>query len=254
MIANLGGKYCLTSESVKQELGLRNNRLLEINIGFILLSIFTTFSVVSAILFINHIWLEDYQTHYKVIFAFELVKLVLITFITVLLYFGFTKFVHSLSEKSRLAILFTKISFSSYLVVYYVLSVIYLMYSFDHMSSEDVADILGKDLVSMLVLTISFFLLSLLIHREIRNRRSRLFLSFHSIFGILIIPISLLCFFLFTYNDTARQVNGSWQLYFETEYIISLSFLLFYFLYVIVSSLLFVQTFNRMLKKHNFFL
>ena len=236
----------MTSVSDKQKLGLTNERILEIKIGFILLSIFTILSIISALIFVNHIWSENYRSHYKVIFAFELLKLVLITIMSILLYQGLSKLVLSFKRKSRILKLFTKIFFSAFLVVYYVLSVIYLLYSFDYMSSEDVADILGKDLVSMLVLTVSFLLLSLFIHREFKNHKSRIFLSFQSIFTFLIIPTSLVSIFLFTYADYAHQVNGDWQLYLPFESQIGLSFFFFYSLVVIVSSIILLLFFNRL--------
>ncbi len=235
----------MTTVEVKQELGLRNNRILEIKIGFILLVVFTCLSVISAILFINHLWSSNIDLQYSVVFVFELIKLILITVVAFMFYLGFSKIIHLFQKKSKHTILFLKITFSIYLVVYFVLSFIYLIYSFDNISSENVANLLGKDLVSMLVLIILFLLLSILLQREFRTLKSRLFLSFQSLLTFLIIPATFACIFLFTYNDYARQINDNWHLYFIIETQIGLSFFFFYSLVVVVSSIIFLFFLNR---------
>ncbi|NPD90551.1 MAG: hypothetical protein HGN29_17705 [Asgard group archaeon] len=238
----------MTTESVQQELEFKHTRILEINYGFLLLILFSIFSAVSALLFILHLWSSDETQLYKAVFAIELVKLVVITIAVFLLFYGLTKVEDYFEDKSRLLIRSTKFLVLVYFVVHFILSLIYLLYSFDHMSSEDVAGILANDFVSMLVLMIPFLLLSLSLQREFRTAKTRTLLSFQSIFTILSVPSSFFCFFLFVYADHSIRFHGEWQLYFLSEVKVSLAFFLLYSLFVILSSVFFILFINRLSK------
>lgn len=238
----------MTTESVKQELEFKKERIIEIPFGFLFVIIFTVLNVISALFFIIHLWISDTTVLYKIVFAFELVRIALVTVVIVLFIFGLPKLAPFFDKKSGLILKIIRISFLIYLVVYFVLSIIYLLYAPNYLSSEVVADFLGKDLVSMFVLTIPFFLLSLILHIKHRNHRSRALLSFQSFFAIFSILASYYCKYFFTYADSMRWIDGDWQLSFSSYDLVSLSLLLVYCLFVILSSIFFMLFFNRLSK------